>query len=218
MRSEFDMSGRGRSALGLICAAILGVACWSAQAAMVEWHFLGYEPPFATPPSSLVISPAAPTIADTISFVAPADGEGGFNDMEASDEYGEPLISVDSVNRIVTVTFSPPEDWPVPMIVMEVGGVDGQFGPLGAGTWVFNILTNSYTFTVTGPPVGIAPAGKQVVMSWTALASNYVLQASADLSSGSWTNVTSGITTDGTHYFFSSAASNQAAFFRIKPR
>jgi hypothetical protein len=202
----------------LLCAAILGVACTTAPAAMVEWHLLGAPP--SSPPSSLVLSPAAPTTADTISFIAPTDGEGGFNAMEAAALYGNPLISVDSINRIVTVTFTAPVGGPIPLFALPVGGVDGRFGPLGAGTWVFKILTNSYTFIVAGPPVGpplgIAPAGHQLVMSWTASASNYVLQASTDLSSGSWTNVTSGITTDGTTCFFTSAVSNRAAFFRLK--
>jgi hypothetical protein len=196
--------------------AILGVAFSFAQAATVEWHFLGTAPPFAPLPSSFVTSPAAPTITDTISFIAPANGESYLNAYAAADAYGNPVISVDSTNRIVSVTFTAPLNEAIPQIVLLVGGVDGQCGPLDGGSWVFNILTNSYTFTVAGPALGIAPAGDRVVLSWSALGSNYVLQAASDVAAGSWSNITNGITTNGTGYVFTKTISSQTAYYRLK--
>jgi hypothetical protein len=192
-----------------------------APTATVEWHLLETGLGYTPPPSSFVISPVDPNTADTISFVAPAEGEGGMNYFAAADTYGNPAISVDSTNRTVSVTFSAPLDEPIPNVVLPVSGVDGQIGPLKAGTWVFEILTNAYTFNVAGPSLGITPAGNQVVISWTASGSNLVLQAATDLSTGNWSNVTTGITTNavapnGITYVFTNAVSSQAAYFRLK--
>jgi hypothetical protein len=163
-----------------------------------------------------VISPAAPTIADTISFIAPVNGEVYLNGNAAADFYGNPLISVDFTNRTVAVTFTARLDEPIPNIVFPVSGVNGQFGPVDAGTWVFNVVTNSYTFTVSGPPLGIALTGVQVVLSWMALASIYALQVTTNLSTGSWSDVTNGITTNGTNCLFTTVVSSQAAFYRLR--
>jgi uncharacterized repeat protein (TIGR03803 family) len=65
------------------------------------------------------------------------------------------------------------------------------------------------------PPLGIASQGNQVVVSWPTWGSNFVLQTSAPLSHGTWSNITSGITTDRIHYFFNPVASSQAAFFQL---
>ena len=37
-----------------------------------------------------------------------------------------------------------------------MSGVDGQFGPLSAGTWVFDILQNAYTFSVDEDPLPLS--------------------------------------------------------------
>jgi hypothetical protein len=187
-----------------------------ASAATVEWHYVGLPTPIIPLPTSLVISPAAPTITNTINFIAPANGEVYLNAIAAADAFGNPLISVDFTNQIVDVTFTAHLDEPIPDFAAPVCGVNGQFGPLDAGTWTFNILTNSYTFTVSGPPIGIARAGDQVVISWTALASIYALQVTTNLSNESWSNVTNGITTDGTNCFFSSSVTSQATFYRLR--
>ena len=191
-----------------------------AMSPSVEWHFLGNPlsplPPLPIP-TSLALSPATPTLTDTINFVAPADGSVYLNDLEAASLFGNPLISIDSTSRTVTVTFTPPTGGPVPQIVMPVSGVDGQFGPLAAGTWTFKVLTNTYTFTVAGPPLTITPAGSQIVLSWPIVGSNYVLQTTTDYASGSWSNITSGITTNAGGFIFTSAISNQpACFYRLK--
>jgi hypothetical protein len=215
----------------LFCAAILCLALSTALAATVEWHTIG-DPPFGSPPpTALVLSPAAPTASNTINFVSPCDGEVYFNASEAAAVSGDPMISIDSTNLIVTVTFTPPLGGPVPMIAILASGIDGQFGPLEAGTWRFQVfnhsgaLTFSTCFTVAGPslgttaagpPLGIALSSNQIAVSWPAWGSNYALQASSDPSSGTWCNITNGITTDGTNYFFLDAASSQTAYFRLR--
>jgi uncharacterized repeat protein (TIGR03803 family) len=72
-----------------------------------------------------------------------------------------------------------------------------------------------FALSLFGPSLAILPAGNQTVISWTASTSNYILQAATDLSSGSWSNVTSAISTSGSNYVFTNAATNQAAYFRL---
>jgi uncharacterized repeat protein (TIGR03803 family) len=65
------------------------------------------------------------------------------------------------------------------------------------------------------PILGIAPAGNQVVLSWPTWSQNFGLQTTTNLSSGSWSNVTSGITTAGADYVFTNKVNSKAAFFRL---
>ncbi len=74
-----------------------------------------------------------------------------------------------------------------------------------------------FTLTLPGPPpVGIAPAGDQIVISWPASATNFMLQSATDLSSRSWSNITSGIVTAGTNCVFTNTPAGPAAFFRLQ--
>jgi hypothetical protein len=205
--------------LPLVCAVVLCVAFSTALAATVEWHLLG--DPGTPPPTSFVTTPAILTPADTISFVSPVDGKIYQNAEAAADICGNPLISVDVTNQIVAVNFTPPLDEPIPGPFL-VSGIDGQFGPIGAGTWQFLVFSNSgalifsTNFSVANPSLGIVLAGKQVVLSWAVWASNYVLQTAADLSSGSWRNVTNGISTNGASCIFTNTVGGQAAYFRLQ--
>jgi hypothetical protein len=135
---------------------------------------------------------------------------------------------VDSTNQTISVTFSAPTDYPIPDVAFPVSGVSGQFGPVTGGTWTFyvvtnivldsvtNLVTNAYTFTVAGPPLGIAATSSNLVITWKNLAGFYALQSTTDLTSGNWSHVTNGITTDGTNYVFSGAITNRAAYFRLQ--
>jgi hypothetical protein len=222
MRCEFGILVKRQAALRWLCAALFCVDFSTAPAATVQWYVIG-DPPHQLPlPSSFVTTPSAPTTSDTISFVAPTDGKVYLNSIAAAVSCGNPIISVDSTNRIVAVTFTAPLDEAIPNVAILVSGINGQFGPLGAGNWVFEVFTNSGSlalsnnFIVTGPRLGMALASNQVVLSWPAAASNYVLQAATDLSSGHWSNITNGITSNGTNYVFTSAISTQAAYFRLE--
>jgi uncharacterized repeat protein (TIGR03803 family) len=64
------------------------------------------------------------------------------------------------------------------------------------------------------PPLNIAPAGNQVVVSWPAWGANLTLQSATSLS-GPWSSITNGITTDGTDYFCSTSISSPSAFFQL---
>jgi uncharacterized repeat protein (TIGR03803 family) len=81
-------------------------------------------------------------------------------------------------------------------------------GSFGNGT-VFALI-------LPGPALGIAPAGDQFVIVWPAWATNFVLQTAPDLTSGNWSNISSGTVTLGTNYVFTNTLTSQTAFFRLQ--
>jgi len=83
---------------------------------------------------------------------------------------------------------------------------------VGGGT---NSVGTVFALGLPAPPsMGITTAGNQIVISWPTNATGYALKSIASLS-GSWSNVSSGITVVGTNYVFSSTMSGKAAFFRV---
>jgi len=75
-----------------------------------------------------------------------------------------------------------------------------------------------FALILPAPTLAIAPAGNQIVISWPTSPTNYVMQVACDLSSGSWTNITSGIATNGNNFVLTNAMSSQAAYFRLQRR
>jgi hypothetical protein len=229
MARGVDKKFKGQAVFRFLCAAIAGTVFTNAFGQTVGWYPLELEGPFGPPPASFVIAPTNPTSADTINFVAPAWGGAVFlNSTAADDMDGVPGISLNSTSQTISVTFSAATDYPIPQIAYPVSGVDGQFGPIAGGTWTFNVVTNivmddvtnlvtnAYPFTVTGPPLGIVATSSNLVITWKNLAGLYGLQSTTDLKSGNWSNVTNGITTDGTNYVFNGAMNNHSAYFRLQ--
>jgi uncharacterized repeat protein (TIGR03803 family) len=66
------------------------------------------------------------------------------------------------------------------------------------------------------PSLAIVPSSNQVVISWPASASTYVLQTTTNLASGIWSDITNGIATAGANMSFTSTAGGRAAFFRLQ--
>ena len=73
-----------------------------------------------------------------------------------------------------------------------------------------------FALILPGPALGIAPAGDQFVIVWPAWATNFVLQTAPDLTSGNWSNISSGTVTLGTNYVFTNTLTSQTAFFRLQ--
>jgi uncharacterized repeat protein (TIGR03803 family) len=65
------------------------------------------------------------------------------------------------------------------------------------------------------PTIGITTAGNQIVLSWPTNATGVNLQTVTSLATGTWSNVTAGITIDGANYTFTNTANGSAAFFRL---
>lgn len=90
------------------------------------------------------------------------------------------------------------------------GGAAGG-GTNGAGT----VFVLTFAMPLTQPSIGITTMGNQIVLSWPTNATTHALQSVTSLS-GSWNNVTSGITIVGTNYVFSNTVNSSAGFFRLK--
>ncbi len=153
----------------------------------VQWHVASDH----SPTVAFTLDNPTPTTTDTIKFVAPTDGEIYANGCWATVANGTPIIAVDSSNHAVNVTFSAPSTNRIcPLYVLPVSGVDGQFGPLSAGTWTFNILQDSFPFTVTEAPTMLSiqtPADSGMAqITWRVSGQPFVLKDNNDLSSGDW--------------------------------
>ncbi len=120
-------------------AALFGNPC-ATNGAEIHWHTIGP----GAPPPTLLLTPAEPTSTNLISFVAPSDGQIFGNSCFAAMLDGEPAIAIDPTNQTVNVSFNPVRIEVCPLYVLLVSGVEGKFGPLKPGTWMFNILQSSY--------------------------------------------------------------------------
>jgi hypothetical protein len=112
--------------------------------------------------------------------------------------------------------------------LLDYGSHSGTFanitlppGNLGEGIYgatVFSLMITNVT-AQTNPPVfldiKLANPGN-VVVSWPSSATNYGLQISTNLSSGSWSNVISGITTAGGNFVHTNPVNGKAGFFRLQ--
>jgi hypothetical protein len=90
----------------------------------------------------------------------------------------------------------------------EVSGIASPDDSTGNGEIIIT------TFPIP-PTISITTTSKLPVVFWPTNATGYVLQSITNLSSGSWSNVTSGITIVGTNYMFTNTQNLNAAFFRL---
>ena len=123
----------GLAAVGLSGEARAGPMEW------VPWHR-----------SDWTMYPASATTRSVIRFFSPRLGHFG-NSCYASMEMGIPSITVDHVRKTVELWFEPfPRDWGCFDYYDPVYGLEGEFGPLPAGDWVFfNDTRFSIPFVVT---------------------------------------------------------------------
>ncbi len=81
--------------------------------------------------------PANPTTNDIITFIVPTDVY--FNRWDAEQALGgTPTIEIDTAQKRIELVFEPPapED-PIPSMYDPVRGLQGYFGPLEEGSWIF---------------------------------------------------------------------------------
>lgn len=127
-------SKRATATVCLGCLAVLAGSLLTASGESVQWHVITN----GSPPVVFALNPAQPTTTNVISFVAPTDGNVYVNFCFASVVNGNPAITVDVTNQTIAVSFSPPlTNIACPLVVLPVSGVEGEIGPLSAGTWVF---------------------------------------------------------------------------------
>jgi hypothetical protein len=84
----------------------------------------------------------------------------------------------------------------------------------GAGYWSTQITE---IIADTRPPLGIAGAGTNVLVSWPLAASDFQLQSNTNLlATNGWTVITSGISTNGANITVLVPKNTSAQFFRLK--
>jgi len=206
----------------LVAAAVLSGVPAVAPGASVEWHNVSYFNPTSPPP--FAISPTNPTPGDVITFVAATDGQMYVNSCWASVAKGDPSISVDPTNRTVVVWFSEPRtNWVCPLVVVPVIGIDGQFGPLAEGSWMFNLIqstgTNSYVFNVGEIPgqLSIEVVGADwYKLSWPTNGGRFALELKSDLSSTNWAPFGYGPILSSNRYTMTIYSSADSQFFRLR--
>ncbi len=83
--------------------------------------------------------PGEPTISDIIHFTVPTDVF--VNQWSAEQTLGGiPTLSIDPVDRTVELWIQEPApDIPIPIDPDPVCGLEGDFGPLGEGSWLFYV-------------------------------------------------------------------------------
>jgi hypothetical protein len=94
----------------------------------------------------------------------------------------------------------------------------GTTGQGNYGTTVFSLLITNVT-TLTNPPVFLSIElvnANTAVILWPTSAANFSLQTSTNLSTGSWSNVTSGIAIVSTNYVLTNHVNGKAGFFRLQ--
>jgi len=112
--------------------------------------------------------------------------------------------------------------------LMDYGSESGTFatislpaGSLGEGIYgatVFTLMITNVT-AQTNLPVFLSIKlvnPSNAVVSWPSSATNYSLQINTNLSSGSWSNITSGISTVTTNEVFTNSVNGKPGFFRLR--
>jgi len=131
---------------GLLCVTWL---CATANATISN---VSWRPGQADPNSIFTIDPAHPTTNDIIDFFDPRDHVTYGNLCKVETSLGVPHILVDPAPQRVNVTFTP-QIGNCTEVFDPVSGVQGFFGELSAGDWVFNSQPGvDHHFTVTAVP------------------------------------------------------------------
>lgn len=108
----------------VFCGAAFGVD------SEISWMSRNTRPNFSR-------TPASPTTNDRIHFVIPTDV---FNNQAQAEKYlgGTPTLIIDTVQKRIDLEFVPPVPRdPLPTNYDPVSGIEGYFGPLDTGTWLF---------------------------------------------------------------------------------
>ncbi len=196
-------------------AAMSGILV-SASADTVQWRYVGHGG--ATTVFSLI--PAYPSTTNFIKFIAPTDGKLYVNYCFAAVANGNPSLAVDPTNQTITVSFSPPlTNIACPAIAAPVSGVDGQFGPLRAGVWTFQVLQNSYTFAVTDAPIALTieslAGGSAFELGWPLSGDTFQVLWASGLPATNWQVCTNPPTTLSNRNTLQLDAAPGNRFFRL---
>jgi hypothetical protein len=121
---------------------VLVALCSTAGAVSVSWI------PDHLQPTAWTIHPSNPAPGDVISFSGPTDLTYGNSCGAEMALGGEPGLAIDAVNRVVELVFNGPPPTICPLIWMPVSGLEGDFGPLAPGAWVFKCTSPGVAFEI----------------------------------------------------------------------
>ncbi len=94
--------------------------------------------------------------------------------------------------------------------------VDGQ-GNLFIADYGNHTIRKGTLITALPPSLGIQATPSQVVLSWPASATNYVLETTANrIPSAAWTALTNGVVTSGGSRFLTNSLVGPAAYYRLR--
>jgi hypothetical protein len=101
-------------------------------------------------------TPANPTTSDIISFVIPTDVYD--NQQQAEQRLGgTPTLNIDTVQKRIDLVFEPPApNEPVNPKSGPVSGLEGYFGPLEEGSWIFYAQFQGVIYI---DPFEVSPSG-----------------------------------------------------------
>ena len=121
--------------------AISMALCSMASATSVSW-ISGQ-----TGPSDWSISPTNPGSFQTIQFSGPT-GVFGNSCAARASLGGTPMISVNNSTKVVELWFQGPAPTQCILIWQPVCGLEGNFGPLAPGNWVFKCTVPAIAFQI----------------------------------------------------------------------
>jgi hypothetical protein len=101
-------------------------------------------------------TPENPTTSDIISFVIPTDI---FDNQQQAEQRlrGTPTLNIDTVQKRIDLVFEPPApNEPVPPKNNPVSGLEGYFGPLEEGSWIFYAQFQGVIYI---DPFDVSPSG-----------------------------------------------------------
>jgi len=115
-------------------------------------------------------TPADPTTDETISFTIPTDVYA--NQWQAEQALGgTPTLIIDPAEKRIDLQFVPPAPAdPIPVTDEPVSGLQGSFGPLEEGSWLFFVQFQGVIHIdpfFVGPSVGAPPANDSFTEHFT---------------------------------------------------
>jgi uncharacterized repeat protein (TIGR03803 family) len=161
------------------------------------------------PASGLVIS------GNTLYGTANSGGSFSNGTVFAVNTNGTGFLTLYSFNALATDGFGNKtnNDGANPFVGLILSGNTLYGTATVGGSWSKGTV---FALGLPLPVMGIAQSGNQIVLSWPTTATSFTLQSATNLIYGSWSNITSGVTTVGTNYTFTNPVTGNVSFFRLK--
>jgi uncharacterized repeat protein (TIGR03803 family) len=125
------------------------------------------------------------------------------------------FTTVYSFSPVDPINFTTNSDGVAPFAGLFLSG-DAFYGTAQNGGGSGDGTVFALILAALPPSLAIALVETNALISWPASASDYTLQTATNLTSGIWSNITSGIGVLGTNSVFTNLATRSAAYFRLQ--